>query len=103
MKACSILAGSYLAGEGVAKNLARACELNQRACDGGESGACFVLGLAYEAGAGVAKDVVRARALYEKACGLGDKKADALGCQELGRLYDQGIGVQKKAASQARL
>jgi hypothetical protein len=42
-RACYMLAGDYLRGDGIAENRARSIELFERACSMGHSGSCMVL------------------------------------------------------------
>ena len=68
MLGCNELGVMYGTGEGVAKDLARAATLYQRACDGGEMWGCVNLGVMYGTGEGVARDRPRAIDLYQQAC-----------------------------------
>ncbi len=80
---CYSLARSYANGLFVEKNLARAIELFQRACDKGEPRGCSELGVMYDAGEGLAADAARAKKLFRQACDAGS----GLGCNNLFLLH----------------
>jgi TPR repeat protein len=82
-----------------AKDLARAAERNQRACDAKDWGSCYDLGVAYEHGTGVVRDPQRAAALYTLGCDAGDKDC----CAGLAVLLTRGEGVEKDPARAAQL
>jgi len=80
-KDCDLNAGScyslgvlYYEGKGVTKDLKKAAESFQKACDGGDCLGCLRLGGMYEIGEGVTKDQDKADGLYYKACKLQDGK-----------------------------
>jgi TPR repeat protein len=90
--ACMELSRAYDAGQGVAKDAARAAALvkkanghSQAACEKGALDECVTLGLAYQWGIGLPKDDKRAAALYKKACDGGE----ASGCTQ-----QQALGAQ---------
>jgi hypothetical protein len=64
---------AYASGKGEPKDVKRAVEVYQKACDGGETFGCANLGWMYDYGKGVSKDKKRAVALYQKACEGGDQ------------------------------
>jgi TPR repeat protein len=72
--ACTDLAQLYTTGRGVPKDLARAIQLEEKACPA-VGRACANLGDKYERGEGVARDLVRARQLYQKGCAGGSQGA----------------------------
>ena len=92
---CLELARRYQAGEGVAKDEARAVAFDRKACDGGDATGCFDLAYAYDEGAGVAKDKARAAALYKQSCDADFAKA----CHNLAVMYASGSGVIKDEAA----
>ena len=78
--ACLVAAGAYNQGSGGrTKDLAKAAELWERACDARKAEGCNLAGAAYEMAHGVKKDLEKAQRLYQKAC---DKK-HANGCDSL--------------------
>jgi TPR repeat protein len=82
------------AGDGVAKDEARAVELYTRACEGGEVVACSDLGLMAKEGRGRPKSASSAGDLFKKAC-----EAGALaGCANLGIAYAAVEGVPANPA-----
>lgn len=100
MRACNELGARYLAGEGVPRDPARARQLFERACEGGEIGACFNLAHLFHTGAeGVSVDLALAARYYDRACTGNDMGA----CSNLGVLYRQGQGVERDPAHAARL
>nr|MDQ3032567.1 sel1 repeat family protein [Myxococcota bacterium] len=76
---CGNLGYMLAHGRGVAADVARAAELYQRACDGGDAMGCSNLGLAYAQGTGVPLDLARAMDLLRRACEAGRATA----CQNL--------------------
>ena len=105
-RACSLLGGLYIAGDGIPKDLEKGQELSELgcgrgdsfgcfnaaavatdpatadhfldlACKAGDAEGCFDLGVAYEKGRGVAADRKQAAALYRKACQMGFAQACA--------------------------
>ncbi len=105
-RACSLLGGLYVAGDGIPKDLDKGRELSELgcergdafgcfnaaavavdaasaahfldlACQGGDGEGCFDLGVAYAKGNGVAADKRRSAELYRRACQLDFKQACA--------------------------
>lgn len=105
-RACSLLGGLYIAGDGIPKDLDKGRELSELgcgrgdafgcfnaaavaadpatadhfldlACKAGDAEGCFDLGVAYEKGRGVAADRKQAAELYKRACALGFAQACA--------------------------
>jgi len=53
-------------GRGVQEDQARAAQLYQKACDGGDAPGCGALGWMYTNGTGVEKDDAKAAELFQK-------------------------------------
>jgi hypothetical protein len=68
---CEALAGSYVKGEGTARDPARAAELFDRACTGGVATACSNLGYMYYSADGVPEDRARGMRLLARSCEMG--------------------------------
>ncbi|MCA9627115.1 MAG: sel1 repeat family protein [Myxococcales bacterium] len=93
---CTLAADHYRDADGVKKDLTRAKELYERACDGGKSvqrDACTALGAMYEKGLGTSKDLARAADYYERGC-PGEQ------CQRLAR--NLAVGKEGFAQDEAR-
>ena len=117
---CLVLGERFFKGKGVSKDLAKAREFFQKACDAGDTNtckkyeltqdtskfkailqkacdsgsqnACPRLGeLYFEESKSVGKDIAKAKELYQKACDLGS----ANGCYELAVSYNIGRGVSQ--------
>jgi len=98
LEGCAELGTSYMKGDGVTKDEAKAVALDTRSCDGGHPPACSVLGELYEHGkAGLTLDEARAGQLYTKGCN-GD---DPAGCAGLGALLVHGHGGRAKDEKRA--
>lgn len=68
---CTLAGNHYRDGAGVKKDLTRAKQLYERACDGDKGvqpDACTALGAFYEKGAGAPKDLAKAADYFEKGC-----------------------------------
>ena len=86
---CGLLAALVERGEGAPRDVARAAQLYQRACDGGDLPGCVGLGQVHRAGrGGLARDPARAVVLFQRACDGGL----ARGCAQLGEAYRDGVG-----------
>ena len=73
---CTELGNDYYYGNGVVtKDINKAIQLYEKACDGGEVFSCSNLGHAYYKGEEVTKDFNKAAHFYKKACdgGLGEE------------------------------
>ncbi len=102
---CGYVARSYLAGEGVVADAAKARGYFARTCAYGfeSSGYCIDLADLQAAGKGGPVNAEAARKVYEKECGvlLDGGAADsssgdaAHGCRGLAHLYQEGLGVPK--------
>ena len=77
---CFRIAESYRKGNGVPRDVARAAQFYEHACDGGHTEACSTLGLIRYGGE-----------LYKEACDGGD----AEGCWHLGNIYEEGDGASR--------
>ncbi|NOK33837.1 sel1 repeat family protein [Corallococcus exercitus] len=97
-QACFEQAERLRAGDGVAKDEARAATLHELGCNGGERRACVALGVLKEEGRGVAKDEAEAARLYARGCEQGLPE----GCGHLALLYGEGRGVAKDLAQAVR-
>ncbi len=99
-QACVSLAELLSAGEGTAKNTARAAELLTVACEQKNSGAaCRALSGHFARGDGVKKSAQRSLELLERACRAGD----AQGCDDAGNAYEKGRGAPRNRARAAEL
>lgn len=85
----------YLRGEGVARNVAKAVALFQRAADQGNATAQVNLGLMYAKGEGVAPDLNKGLDLLRKAEAQGDPDAQV----NLGLMFIRGDQVGRDVAS----
>jgi len=61
---CTVLAYTYLKGDGVSQDKLKAIELFQKACDGTEIKICTLLGNFYNDGENVSQDKFKAVELY---------------------------------------
>jgi TPR repeat protein/serine/threonine protein kinase len=89
-EACYTLALLYEDGRGVAKDLARAATLHEKACDAGSAAACYASGRLLE----MRKDPVAALSRYGQGC----EKGSAQACNALGRAHSEGLGTAKDVA-----
>jgi hypothetical protein len=90
--ACVTLARLYSSGEVTPRDLGRAAELFQTACnslgfDGEGSQGCYFLGVMYRDGIYVEKNVARGTDLLHRACDVGGQ---AVACTALGLMHHQG-------------
>jgi uncharacterized protein len=88
-RACSLLGGLYLAGDGIEKDLVQGRELSELGCERHDSFGCFNAAAVYAAGSGVATDPARAASFLDRAC----REGDAEGCHDLAVAYQKGNGV----------
>jgi serine/threonine-protein kinase len=88
---CLELAEALDKGVGAPKDIARAANLYQTACDSGSGVACNDLGVLYAGGDGVTRDALKAFSLYRKGCDNGSPTA----CVNLGAMQFEGNGVPK--------
>lgn len=93
------LAKMYYAGEGVAKDMAKATELYEKAAAQGHPDAQFKLGWIFATGEGVPKDAARIVEWTQKAAAQGDARAQLV----LGGMYAKGTGVKQDAATALEL
>lgn len=91
-RACSLLGGLYLAGDGVEKDVAKGRELSELGCEGFDTFGCFNAAV-------VATDPAKAAGFLDRACQRGDGEA----CRDLGVAYDKGNGVAKDRRKAAEL
>lgn len=89
--ACGPLADALWKGVGGDKDRARAAELYDKACQGGDGDRCFEWGQSLYYGSGVAKDQARARATFKAGCEHDQKRA----CRWFGDLARLGHGGPK--------
>jgi TPR repeat protein len=86
-ESCVKQAVAFRQGDGVKKDLRRACELYETACDKGHSLSCADLAtLLAVGGASIGRDERRAVTLFDKSCTLGFANA----CFSAGNMYLQG-------------
>jgi len=83
-RACSLLGGLYLAGDGVEKDPGKGREFSERGCEGRDAFGCFNAAV-------VAADPVKAAAFLDRACQAGDGE----GCRDLAVAYEKGNGVSR--------
>ncbi len=88
-RACSLLGGLFIAGDGIPKDLGKGLELSELGCGRGDAFGCFNAAAVYSAGEGVAPDAAKAASYLDLAC----KAGDAEGCFDLGIAYEKGNGV----------
>lgn len=91
-RACSLLGGLYVAGDGIPKDLDKGRELSELGCERGDSFGCFNA-------AAVATDSAKAAVYLDLAC----KAGDAEGCFDLGVAYANGNGVNANSKTAAEL
>lgn len=72
---CDDLAGAYLMGNGVARDVARARTLLEGACAEEFAAACSNLGYMYQSGDGVVQDTAKALTYLKQSCDLGYQNA----------------------------
>ena len=98
---CGFLGFSYVQGDGVAADPARAAQLFEQACGRDPVPAsrvavfCSMLGMLYRDGSGVTRDPVAALALFRRACDADWPDA----CSRVGAMLEDGIGVPRDAAA----
>ena len=80
---CAQLGEMYVAGRGVPRDLGRAAEMYERACDGGMPDVCNTLGEIHERSGDLEGGMARATELYQKACDGGS----SAGCLNLGLVF----------------
>jgi TPR repeat protein len=100
-RACYLAGIALERGSGVKRDDERAVELYRRACDAkpkGVAAACTNLGYMHARGRGVPVDKAKAVVLYTRGCNGGN----ALGCSNLGALYELGQGGLKRDRVRAR-
>ena len=98
-RACSLLGGLYLAGDGVGTDFAKGRELSELGCEQGDSFGCFNAAAVFTAGSGVPRDPAKAASFLEKACQGGDGE----GCFDLGVAAEKGNGVARDRKRAAEL
>lgn len=84
---CAKVGFAYLKGIGVDKNISKAFELLSSACKQEQQEACYNLAILQDKKG----NYKESKKLYEKTCSSGD----ALACNQLGFLYQNGLGVKK--------
>lgn len=90
-RACSLLGGLYLAGDGVEQDLTQGRELSELGCERGDAFGCFNAATVYSSGSGVAADAEKAASFFDRSCQGGDGE----GCHDLGVAYQRGTGVTR--------
>jgi uncharacterized protein len=88
-RACSLLGGLYLAGDGIKMDLTQGRELSELGCRRHDAFGCFNAAAVFAAGSGIEKDAAKAAFYLDAACKLGDGE----GCHDLGVAYEKGNGV----------
>ena len=72
---CSALGVMHATGDGASKDAAKAAQLFEKACAGGDIPGCVNQGRMHADGTGVAKDEAKASELFDKACADGSAEA----------------------------
>ncbi len=86
------------AGDGVAKDLARALVRYREGCKGGSGLACRAAATMYAGGSGVAADAARAHKLYKNSRNYGRvhcEQGHAASCLAIGEMFASGEGGPK--------
>jgi len=91
-RACSLLGGLYIAGDGIPKDLEQGRDFSVLGCDRGDSFGCFNAAVCFSSGADA--DPAKAASYFERACKLGDGES----CHALAAAYRKGNGVPRDAA-----
>jgi TPR repeat protein len=90
-RACSLLGGLYMSGEGIPKDLEKGRELSVLGCERGDSFGCFNAAVCFSSGADA--NPAQAASYFERACKLGDGES----CHQLATAYRKGDGVGRDA------
>ena len=85
-RACSLLGGLYIAGEGIPKDLEHGLDFSIQGCERGDSFGCFNAAV-------VENDPAKTAGYYERGCNLGDGES----CHALATAYQKGNGVARNA------
>ena len=85
-RACSLLGGLYIAGDGVPKDLEHGRDFSIQGCDRGDAFGCFNAAV-------VTEDPAKTATYYQRGCDLGDGEC----CHQLAVAYQKGNGVAKDA------
>lgn len=99
-KSCYTLGYMYEFGVGVKKNKEKLVHYYKASCDKEHSygWACFSLGTLYFNGLSVEKNILTAINYYERSCNNGN----VFGCNELGKINNEGMAFVKKDQSKAK-
>jgi uncharacterized protein len=100
-EACAHLGLLHESGQALAYDPARARELYQQACDGGDAGGCADLARVYTANARCGRGYQAAQQLSEKAFSLAEASCETgnqSSCVYLGSFYENGVGVERDPA-----
>lgn len=100
-KECVRLGDAYSEGKEVRKDMQKAIQYYETACNKNNSYACAALGIIYKNGDGVQKDTQRAGVFFVKACFEDQRNGGA--CHLLGDMYQFGTGVPKDFEKAAHL
>jgi TPR repeat protein len=90
-RACSLLGGLYMAGEGIPKDAEHGRDFSIQGCDRGDAFGCFNAAVGYLSGPD--EDPAKAASYYDRACKLGDGES----CHELAVAYQKGNGVERSS------
>ncbi len=90
-RACSLLGGLYIAGEGIPKDMEHGRDFSILGCDRGDSFGCFNAAVCFSSGAEA--DPAKAANYFDRACKLGDGES----CHELALAYEKGSGVARNS------
>ena len=96
-RACALLGGLYMAGEGIPKDMEHGRDFSILGCDRGDSFGCFNAAVFFLSGPD--EDPAKAASYFDRACKLGDGES----CHELAVAYQKGNGVEKNAGMAAAL
>ena len=90
-RACSLLGGLLIAGDGIPKDMEHGRDFSILGCDRGDAFGCFNAAVCFNSGSDT--DPAKAASYFDRACKLGDGES----CHELAVAYQNGKGVEKNA------
>ena len=88
-RACSLLGGLLIAGDGIPKDMEHGRDFSILGCDRGDAFGCFNAAVCFNFGSDA--DPAKAASYFDRACKLGDGES----CHELAVAYQKGNGVEK--------
>jgi TPR repeat protein len=90
-RACSLLGGLYIAGEGIPKDMEHGRDFSILGCDRGDAFGCFNAAVCFNSPPD--EDAAKAAGYFDRACKLGDAES----CHELALAYEKGRGVARNS------